>query len=327
MTRPIAVCISDIHFNVNTLSLASNALKSAIADAEELCVPLIVAGDLHDTKAIVRAEVMNELVDIFRKSRCVSYILSGNHDLINERSHEHGLTYLDEIPGVHVVDVPHFDIKSEVQYIPYQSSPELFLAAINRNAKILICHQGFKGAAMGDYVLDKTSVDPKCVEKYAVISGHYHRHQTLGTVTYIGSPYTITFGEANDGPKGYLVLYEDGSFDRRILNLRKHVIIDVDIKDVKKRTLGISPDDLLWLKVRGPYSELKKLNKHELGQLYIGHANYKLDLLPYEQQPVKAAPETGLTDDTLFDSIIDNESDTDQQKTYLKRLWREITSS
>ena len=48
---PIAVLISDIHYNINTLPVADAALRQAIAKANELDVVLIVTGDLHDTKA------------------------------------------------------------------------------------------------------------------------------------------------------------------------------------------------------------------------------------------------------------------------------------
>jgi hypothetical protein len=57
MSKPVAVLISDVHFNLSTLELASSAMKMAQNRAVELNVPLVVAGDLTDHKAIIRGEV------------------------------------------------------------------------------------------------------------------------------------------------------------------------------------------------------------------------------------------------------------------------------
>src|SRR5882757_6401470 len=98
MSRPTAVLISDVHYNVHTLKLADAAVRMAVAKANELNVPLIVAGDLHDTKANVRGEWINGMRDTFKLVTKVVgwngedikrvYILRGNHDAINEKSAE-----------------------------------------------------------------------------------------------------------------------------------------------------------------------------------------------------------------------------------------------
>jgi len=324
MSTPIAVTISDIHFNLNTLSIASKALKSALRRAEYLGVPLIIAGDLHDTKAIIRAEVMNELIYIIRSARTRIYILVGNHDLCNERGSVHGLEYLD--PYVTIVDKTQCLMRGDLNWalIPYMHDKNELIQTIDElkpHTKLLIMHQGFMGAYMGDYMQDKTSISVDAVKDFTVISGHYHRHQTIGTVTYIGSPYTITFGEANDGPKGFLILNEDGTFTREILNLRKHLVINCDIKDIYESEIykdyNRERGDLLWLKVNGPLSELQKLDKSAF-------PNIKLELIPTDSQELKA-PTKEMTGEEIFDSIIDNLSDSVEHRSNLKRLYREIT--
>jgi DNA repair exonuclease SbcCD nuclease subunit len=324
----IAVITSDIHFNLNTLPIASKALRAALTKAEDLKVPLIIAGDLHDTKAIIRAEVMNELIYILASARTPVYILVGNHDLCNERGPVHGLEYLD--PYATIVDSPRIlsmgglpDFFLCIHLIPYYSDLnklKQYIATLTPGP-LMIMHQGFRGAYMGDYIQDKTSISVDAVKDFTVISGHYHRHQTLGTVTYIGSPYTITFGEANDGPKGFLILNSDGTFTREILNLRKHLVINCGIKDVYESELykdyNRERGDLLWLKVTGALSELQKLDKSAF-------PNIKLELIPTDSQELKA-PTKEMTGEEIFDSIIDNLSDSVEHRSNLKRLYREIT--
>lgn len=334
MSKPIAVLTSDIHFNINNLYLASAALQAAKDKAEELRVPLVIAGDLNDTKAIIRAEVANEIIRILKDSKVKIYVMVGNHDLINEKSTEHGLNYLR--PYAQIVDTYLDD--GYLKFIPYQTNHLLLKDILSKISpgSTVIMHQGFLGANLGDYVQDKTSIDPCLVGQLIVISGHYHRHQTLystsvphrgnerlGTVTYIGSPYTMSYGEANDGPKGFLILNSDGTFTREILNLRKHIIVSRTTNNVYDSIQDYNLNDLLLLKVEGPLSELQKLNKNDLGDKLIGHTNFKLDLIANETKTYRT-PEKSLTIDAIFDSIIDNTTDSDAHKTDLKALWRDL---
>lgn len=322
MTNPKAVLISDIHFNLVNLDLASKALRAAFTKAEELNVPLIIAGDLHDTKANMRAEVVNELLDIFEGRYIKTYLLVGNHDHLNEKGNDNALEFLSR----------HAELVAETVYvrdmllIPYQND-EAKLKKIVKDwpCGTLIMHQGVKGAFMGDYLVDKTSVSPELFTNHRVFSGHYHKHQTIGTVTYIGSPYTITFGEANDGPKGFLVLNEDNTFTREILDLRKHIIIEADygsLKDAKPVSYARS-QDLIWLKAQGLYSELETLNKDKLGMQLFGHTNYKLDKIYIDTEHLDTATEYG-SDRELFDKLIDKLKEPEEYKTYLKSMWKEI---
>lgn len=322
MSNPKAVVISDIHFSLPNLELASTALELAITRSNELKVPLVIAGDLNDTKAIIRAEVANRLIKLLGEAKQDVFILVGNHDLINEKGIDNSLNFLGSY--AHIMSFP-------IQYrgmwfIPYQSSAEKLkqlLPSITKGS-ILIMHQGFLGAAMGDYVQDKSSIDPELFKDYTVISGHYHRHQTIGTVTYIGSPYTITFGEANDGDKGFLILNEDGTFERIIIPLRKHVIFEHNFSEPLEYSPYIQPDDLLWVKARGPWSLLKKLKKADIGKALIGHTNFKLDLIPNDSKELEVKEADNLKEDQVLDLLIDQVDDTQEAKTYLKELWRSL---
>ncbi len=328
MSKPLFVAISDIHFNINNLELASTALRAALDKAYSLSVPLIIAGDLHDTKAIIRGEVANQLLDIFSKTPVQTYILVGNHDLLNEKGAENGLNYLKS-ENVSIISHPVCWPGYEVRFIPYQNTTQKFKDALSSIPKgsIVVCHQGVQGAFLGDYVQDKTSVDPGSLEGYTLISGHYHRNQTVGPLTYIGSPFTHTFGEANDGDKGFIVVNSDGTFTREILDIRRHVKIEVNIEDLDG-VHPVRPIDLLWLKVTGPQSLLNKIDKVALGQRLLGHSNFKLDLVSLTNST--QSPQLGvivkLTDTQVLDKLIDSMPETVEQIDHLKNLWRRLVS-
>lgn len=317
-SKPLFVAISDIHFNLQTLPLASQALRAALAKAEELNVPLVIAGDLHDTKANIRGEVQNELLSILQHPEVTVYVLPGNHDLLNEKAPEHGLNYLEPHCTVFSGQAKILLNKVIIGFIPYTSNPQAIRAKLT-NEQIVVMHQGFLGAHLGDYVQDKTSMDPETLKDFTVISGHYHRHQTVGPVTYIGNPFTLTFGEANDGPKGFLVVNEDGSFTRDILPFRKHVILETHV-DVLNELPRVNPEDLLWLKVKGPRIALKALNKQSIGERLLGHSNFKLDLIYDDIEHVKLV-ESNLSGADILDSIIEESG---ENVDALKALWRSL---
>lgn len=342
---PKAVLISDLHFSLSTLDLASSALRQAISKAVELEVPLIVAGDLTDTKALMRAEVVNRLIDIIgiQEQPYLDpediYILVGNHDLINEKSDDNALNFLS--PYAQIVKSPVHEDKLDMWLIPYQNDSDKLkytLAGCTKGST-LIMHQGVMGANMGHYVKDSTSLPREAFADFRVISGHYHKAQDIkcgrprkgavGLFSYIGSPYTVSFAEANDGPKGYRILYTDGSLELVPTNLRNHRIFETTTDLFPQIEwidfLDLSNNDLIWLKITGPQSELNKINKKEISDKLFGHLNFKLDKIPTDRETVKPQAKD-LKDTEVLDSLIDRSGESEVQKIALKALWREVFS-
>lgn len=332
MKKPRAVLISDLHFTLATLELASDALKQAQRRAVKLEVPLIIAGDTLDAKAIIRGEVANRLIEIFRlEPDLETYILVGNHDLINEKGSEHSLNFLKAYCSV--IQAP---VKVRGLYlVPYMSDSlkmQEFLSSIPKG-ETLIMHTGVQTAFMGHYVTDKSSLPKEAFADFRVISGHYHRAQDIkcgrprkgavGLFSYIGTPYTTSFSEYADGPKGFQVLYDDGLMKLIPTNLRKHVILERTFSEGINHGEPLSPNDLLWLKVSGTYQELESLNKHKIGMALLGHSNFKLEKIYTDAAKTEAETEK-YTGEELMDKLIDNTAESANDKAALKKLWREL---
>lgn len=335
MNKPWIVAISDIHFNINNLELATKALTMAFEKARELEVPLVVAGDLQDTKAIIRAEVMNRLIDIFRHydethvSRGVkSYVLVGNHDLINEKGSEHALTYLELWTSVvgSKSSILDNDLKPTISMLSYCSSLEKFREKLSMCCtNIVLCHQGIKGAYMGDYIQDNTSIDPSELKDFRAFSGHYHRHQTVGNLTYIGSPFTHTWGEANDGEKGFLVINEDGTYERVLTNLRKHIVQTVKFHKMQDIYKCPRPEDLVKIRILGPKSGLDEIERNRQWiETFVGRKDFTLQLIPEISETKQILETEDKTAHEVMDTIIDDLKETDSRKAMLKAEWREV---
>lgn len=345
-SKPIAVIISDVHYSLPTLELADAAMLQAIYKAHELDVPLIVAGDLHDTKANMRAECVNAMLKTFSKPD-LCYIIRGNHDQINEKSTEHALPFLNrsnDYNTVEVIDeptviqvIPSF---KDLYLIPYHHDVEALRAYLKTVPKgsTLIMHQGLNGSESGEYIQDRSALNPEDVEDFRVISGHYHRHQdiktgrprkgALGLWTYVGNPYTINFAEANDPAKGFVILMDDGLVEHVPTNLREHKVMDITTEDLKGEAIFLGePQDLVWVKIRGPSDELAKLSKASIAYNLDITQNFRLDLIPLDTKTeVTSGIAYQLSQPKLINNLIENLQNTDNnRKTRLKDLWVTLT--
>ncbi len=335
MNKPKAVVISDVHYSVPTLKLADAAMRMAIAHANRLGVPLIVAGDLHDTKANLRAECVNAMIETFNTAKQEPFVLRGNHDAINEKSEEHALNFL----APYATLVPDVRVQPSLGLIMipyYHDAQELNreLSSVARGST-LIMHQGILGSNSGDYIQDKSALSKENVAGLNIISGHYHTRQTIalpegGTWNYIGNPYTLTYGEAYDPPKGYQLLLEDNTLQFVPTNLRKHVIISHNLSTNESSwsagpvNYGGGVQDLVWVKITGTKEDLNRFDKTSWLKEQGIPQNVRLTLTPLDTFSQVSAVKN-LTGSELLDKVIDTMSNTsEERKTKLKQSWRNL---
>lgn len=335
MSKAIAVLVADVHYNINTLEVADAAMRLAIAKANELGVGVIVAGDLHDTKANLRAECINLMMETFNLANRWPHILRGNHDQISEKSVEHSLNFLSVYALIADATIAIGRGGVNITMIPYQHDADRCRQIIADTSKdhILIMHQGLTKSNAGHYYSDHSAINPEDVAGRRVISGHYHTRQVIalpdnGLWTYLGNPYTLNFGEANDSLKGFHILDDEGGLLFVPTNLRKHVILNYEYdKGVFYKGSPdhppISEEDLIWVKVSGTKEALAHVSKETfLSKIHI-EQSFKFDLIPYETKSTKVEKNT--SPNVLLDAIIDSlENASDDQKVRLKNLWKSL---
>jgi DNA repair exonuclease SbcCD nuclease subunit len=331
MSKPKAVLISDVHYNLQTLEIADKAVNKAFKHANRLEVPLIICGDLHDTKANIRGECMNAMKKTLEVYSLTSpVVLRGNHDSINEKSKEHSLSFLK--PNCIIIDEPFYSKRLECHLIPYHhDANELrqYLKTLPPKST-LIMHQGINSSNAGHYYQDKSALNKEDLAGFRVISGHYHTRQSFdlpdgGKFDYVGNPFTLNYAEADDPPKGYQILYDDGSLEFVPTNLRKHVVVDIGIGDIDHPDLwqhDYKRGDLLWVKVSGDKQYLNITKKDIANRMKI-EGDFKLDLISTDITTSKQDPNKPQFEvlDTLIDSLTNTD---DEQKSRLKDLWKQL---
>lgn len=335
MSIPVAVLISDIHYNLNTLELADASLRMAMHRAHQLKVPLIVAGDLHDTKALMRGEAVNAMLKTFGHIGLESYVLVGNHDRLNEKAPEHSLEFLRKSTNL-IQGATHVSSLG-LYLLPYFSDLGKLKETLDGIPKgsTIIMHQGVTSAHGGHYMNDPTAAPAEWFSDFRVISGHYHRRQDIkcgrpraggvGLFSYIGSPYSTSWSEANDPEKGFQVLMSDGTLEFVPTNLRRHRVLEFTVGEALDYHVGAFPkEDLLWVKIRGTRSELANVDKAYLGRVLGIGQSFKLDLIPIEETRDLPLEEETLTDLEVLDKLIDGLPDSQEYRDYLKGLTQEV---
>jgi len=293
-----------------------------------------------DQKALLRAEYVNMIIETFKLCKIKPYVNVGNHSRINERSKEHALNFL--APYATIVDYPAYfeDIKSYI--IPYSHDVDnlrLYLKTIPEGARLFM-HQGLNGSDMGEYIQDHSALNPQDLADFRTILSHYHNRQDIkcgrprqgavGMATYIGSPYTITFSEANDKEKSIAIVYDDGSLEFVPTNLRKHRVFDLEAKYLALHSTGMGAsvrnrEDIVKVKVRGTREELTKATKEYIKSYSYIEQDFKLELIPLDTTAeIQSTEDTkSLSQNDLLDKVIDSvQNVSDEQKTRVKSLWK-----
>lgn len=332
MSKPVAVVISDIHYNINTLDVADNALFQAVTKANELEVRLIITGDLHDTKANLRAECVGAIIRTLESCEVRPFVLRGNHDSLNEKSDHSALEFLNRVACV--IEYP--EKHGNWYFMPYQHEPSNFKSYLDDipRGSTVFCHQGVINANAGHYIQDKSAVPKEWLAWNRVISGHYHNRQTiecgqshgayLGQFDYVGNPYTLNFAEANDPEKGFQVLYDDGHLEFIPTNLRKHLVYESCISDIQGLD-RLDIKDILWVKITGPSDSLSTFSKADIAESCRIKQDFRLDLIPNETKSIGKTDNETISQSEVLDTLIEGLTNTDnQRKLRLKGLWKKL---
>lgn len=269
--KHLFIWISDVHISIKNLLVSIQVLKEALDLARNRNVPLLISGDLNDTKAVMRSEWVSALIKLFEEYKDVKiYILTGNHDMDNKNSNTHSLEFLKPISNIIMMDEPgvHYISGHPFYCIPYCINTETFKAALDKaranGIKKVIAHQGVLGSFMGDYIVDESSIDPKEFEDFDIVMlGHYHKFQKNLNYVYCGSPFTTNFGEADQ----IKFIHEVGTdeentaivFNHHETKARRHIkyLIEADEDLAKIKNV---PGSLAQIVVKGPKEFVKKYN-------------------------------------------------------------------
>jgi len=276
--------IGDLHLKINNFEQCINVLKW-IEEMVDVHKPDIVCnlGDTFDTHAVVRSELLKEFKDHVGRitPKCPYWYVLGNHCQYKPKDAKYHALQCFNIPNFHV-----FDKTTELEgitIVPYVAKFEDFPL---QTQSICITHNTFIGADYG-FKREDCGVNADKVSADIIVSGHIHRRQSFGKVTYPGTPFANSANDV-DQSKGILLfntenfeqLFIESPFTRwrglefevtatnTIQNL--HELLKIELNSVDK-----------WIiKASGPKIELAAYFKSEIF----------LDLIKGKKVVTKAIP-------------------------------------
>lgn len=197
--RPHLV-IGDPHLKLNRLDDAKNFLDELTHLIKQgRYDEVIILGDLFDSFAVVRSEVLalwsKFFIENTKNTRFI--LLVGNHDMAGADGGVSSLEVFKHYQGITVVDEP--SRIGDAEFLPFMRSNEEFArqAKLIPAGSILFCHQSFNGAQFENGMYDPHGADITSVSHLGgVISGHVHLQQRFANIWYPGAPFQHTFGDA-----------------------------------------------------------------------------------------------------------------------------------
>lgn len=263
--------VGDLHLTLKTVEKSQDLFRQV----EEMNQPVIWLGDLLDTKEVIRGKCLNSLYDYFKSSKLYHIVIVGNHDWFNLDCLDHSLKALSSIPNVVVVDTPQSVFG--LDFIPYMHDREKLKTALNNVPKggTVFAHLDMSGFDYGNGHICEDGLAVKDFKRFAkVISGHFHKYQEEKNFVYLGTPFSHSFGEANQPKFIATYLRETGDLNLIPTNFPKHVSIKLDMSSSEWRQhisvfLRNTVGDIRRVQLFGTSEQCAQLDKSEFTEHLI----------------------------------------------------------
>ena len=169
---------------------------------------IIWLGDFLDTKEVIRGKCLNLLQKRFTNSEKQHIIIIGNHDYFNLDCEEHSLEVFKNLhPQVTIVDKV---IKTDgMWFVPYHHDMDKLKESLNviPSNESVFGHFDIIGFDYGNGYISEGGLRHSDLKRFKrCISGHYHKYQERGNLTYIGTPFSHSFGES--GQNKFIAIYD-----------------------------------------------------------------------------------------------------------------------
>lgn len=223
---------------------------------------LLILGDLTDAKDGHDAKLVNMILAALDGMGVDVHVLMGNHDYKDPLVPFFG--FLHFIPGLQFFNHPTVQQYGKLRalLLPHTTTPVETWDKIELppNLDVIFCHQTFNGALAANGSALESTLRPSYWHRRGfrgrVYSGDIHKPQDLGHVTYVGTPYPVSFGD--DHVPRLLEVTKKGHEEIRMRSIRK-VVREIeraeDLRDLRK-------GDQVKVRLRLPRSEFVAFDEH-----------------------------------------------------------------
>ena len=209
-----AAIFADIHFGMNVKDHNETCfeyIKWFITTAKEQgCETCIFLGDFHHHRARLDVPTMNysmDAVTLLSEAFDHVHFIVGNHDLFYRQSRKlNSLPYAGLFENVTVYSDP--VTVGDVTFLPWLVNEEW--QDVNKmSSKYMMAHLEMPRFKMNSVTVmeDRGEIQESHVANFDhVFTGHFHKRQTRGNITYLGSPFAHNYADVWDDDRGMGVL-------------------------------------------------------------------------------------------------------------------------
>ena len=327
--------VGDPHFKAKFIQQGREFIEKCVEAAVKAKPSFIVLlGDILDTHEIVRV-APHKLACLFIEKMsevAPTYVLMGNHDLINQmqfQTDEHIFNPLKKWSNVFIVDeAMELSIRSHrFIFCPYVP-PGRFVEALNtlpqsfEDATCIFAHQEIRGCKLND---EKDSVvGDKWKDKWPrVISGHIHTAQDVGTNVFF--PGCAMQHDYKDEQKKCVWVVDftgkEMKIDKIQLPIRGKKFVRMNIDEVPNFDFAQLDVDDVKLEVSGTSEAVKMFRK---SQIYL-KLQRKGVKMAYDTISLKGSKPVVRTKAVTFESVLkDVVSKKDEA---VQEAYREVTEA
>jgi len=211
---PEWLVFSDLHMSKATMHVALEVLEQVHNEAAQRNAGIAFLGDFWHVRGALPVEPLNEVIHLFKEWTRPTILLAGNHDQVDIGGSLYSLEAMAATAPrglVRVIDTPTIGLGA--LWLPYRKRQEELVGAIaasvalpSRTIAVVFCHADVRGAKYNEGNA-AVGISPNAFPNVPVYSGHYHLPQKLlrsgdaDAIEYVGSPYQLSFGEANQAKR------------------------------------------------------------------------------------------------------------------------------
>lgn len=267
--------VGDPHVTPKSLDKADKLFDKI----EQIGLPTIILGDVLDTKEVVRGSCLNLVYNRLKSSKLQFIIIVGNHDLFRLDQPHHSLEVLKELPNVKIIDKVEQHPKLPFIFFPYihdKAALKDLLKSTSDANLVAFGHFDVSGFDYGNGHLCEDGIITH--EDFSgfkrVISGHFHKLQQTGNFTYLGTPFSHSFGEANQDKVLGVYHVDQDKLELIPTEFPRHISVKVDmskrgaLKKIQDFIQG-QENNLIRIQLHGSPEDVVQLDKSQFPGLNI----------------------------------------------------------
>lgn len=211
-----AAFFTDIHFGLKNNSLQHNADCSTFVEwfintaKQENCETCFFLGDWNHNRAAINIQTLQFGLRALEKLSAAFehvYFIPGNHDLYyRDKRDVHSVEWAKHLPNVTIVN--DWFSEGDVTISPWIIGDEWKRLSKMQN-KYLFGHLEIPHFYMNAMIQmpDHHEIQSSHFSGFDhVYSGHFHKRQTRGNITYMGNAFPHNFADAGDDDRGMMII-------------------------------------------------------------------------------------------------------------------------